>query len=120
MLVYCHQPVNLVLLVFVDDMLLTLNGTTLMHIFIPALSILFVLKDLSDHYFEVQVLSTTSGLFLSQHKNLFGLLRKFHFLNLKSVRTPCVSLTTLSHLMMNYLLIVLTTIAWLERCSILS
>ena len=49
------------------------------------------------HYvLGVQVVRTPSGLFLSQHKYVSDLLKKFHLHALKPARTPFVSRTTLS------------------------
>lgn len=98
MFVYRHHSTILVLLLYVDDMLLTGNNSAIIQSFIATLSTQFAMKDLGDlHYFRgVQVVRTSSGLFLSQHKYVSDLLRKFHFHTLKSVRTPCVSRTTLS------------------------
>jgi len=98
MFVYCHHSNILVLLFYVDDMLLTTKNSTLIHTFITALSTQFSMKDLSDrHYFlGLQVVRTSFSVFLSQHKYISDLLRKFHFHTLKSMRAPCVSKTTLS------------------------
>ena len=56
------------------------------------------MKDLGDlHYFVVvQVVRTPSGLFLSLHKYIFDLFRKFHLHTVKPVRTPVVYRVTWS------------------------
>ena len=49
--VYCHQSTVLVLLLYVDDMLLTGSNPALIHKFISHLSHHFAMKDLGDlHY----------------------------------------------------------------------
>ena len=70
----------LVLLLYVDDIILTGSSTTLLLSFISTLSNQFTMKDLGDlHYFlGLQVTCTPTGIFLSQQKYAADLLRKFH------------------------------------------
>jgi len=90
---HCHSTILIVLLLYVDDMLLIGNNTTLIHTFTSHLSHHFTMKDLGDlHYFlGVQVVHIPLGLFLSHHKYVSDLLKKFHLHTLKPVRTPSVS-----------------------------
>jgi len=67
----CHQQSHiLVLLLCVDHILLTDNNLALIHSFITTLSTHFATKDLGDLYYflGVQVVRTSSSLFLSQHE----------------------------------------------------
>ncbi|XP_048504055.1 uncharacterized mitochondrial protein AtMg00810-like [Beta vulgaris subsp. vulgaris] len=85
------------LLLYVDDILLTVSSTELVTKFIVVLSSQFAIKDLGAlHYFlGVQAVRTPSGLFLPQNKYISYLLRKFHLHTVKPVRTPVVSRVTL-------------------------
>ena len=88
-----QQNIILVLLLYADGMPLTDNNPTTLHAFITTLSAQFAMKDLGDiHYFlGVQVMRTPTGLFLSQHKYVTDLVRKFHFHILKSMQhSMCV------------------------------
>ena len=84
----------LVLLLYVNDIILTGSSTILLHSFISTLSNHFAMKDLEDlHYFlGLQVTRTPAGIFLSQQK----FLHKFHLHTTKPVTSPCVARTTLS------------------------
>lgn len=68
--VYHHKGDTLVLLLYVDDILLTGSNPSLFRSLIAELSSRFSMKDLGNlHYFMgVQVQRTSSGLFLSQTK----------------------------------------------------
>jgi len=79
MFFYHHQSSILVLVLYVDDMLLTGNNLALISSFIITLSTQFAMKDLENlHYFlGVQVVRTSSSMFLSQHKYVFDLLSMF-------------------------------------------
>jgi len=98
MFVYHHQPTVLVLLLYVDDILLASNNPALIYKFISHSSHHFAMKDLGNiHCFlGVQVVCTPLSLFLSQHKCVSDLLKKFHLHTLKLVHTPCISRATLS------------------------
>lgn len=87
-----------ILLVYVDDILLTGSDHTLVQKLLKLLSTQFAMKDLGDlHYFlGIQVVRLPSGLLLSQHKYVLDLLRKFHLHTVKPVRTPIASRVTLS------------------------
>jgi len=120
----------------VDHMLVTI--LLLIHGFSATLSTHFTMKDLSDldHFLEVQVVRTSHGLFLSQHKYTSDLLKKFHFHTLKSICTLCVSRTALSltngellvdpsdyHCMvgaLQYLIMTRPDIAYVHTCGFLT
>ena len=56
------------------------------------------MKDLDDlHYFlGVQVVQTPQGIFLTQHKYVHDLIRKFHMHTAKPVRIPSLYRTSLT------------------------
>ena len=90
MFIFRSSRYILVLLLYVDDIILTGSSSSLLFSFVEVLPRQFVMKDLSDfHYFlGVQVSRSYTGLFLSQHKYTTDLLRKFH-LNLQTC--PCTN-----------------------------
>lgn len=98
MFVFLYDKHILILLLYVNDIILTGSSPKLISHLISKLSFEFSMKDLGDlHYFlGVQAVRTSSTLFLSQHKYPLDLIRKFHLHTLKPVRTPLVSRTTLS------------------------
>ncbi|CAH9094843.1 unnamed protein product [Cuscuta epithymum] len=86
------------LLLYVDDIIVTGNNSTLVIHFLSLLAKCFAMKDLGDlHFFlGIHASRTPSGLFLSQHKYISDLLHRFHLHTLKSVRSPLPSRTKLS------------------------
>ena len=66
MFVCHHQSSILVLLLYVDGMLLTINNPNLTRTLIAALSTYFVIKDLNYLYYflGVQVVRISAGVFL--------------------------------------------------------
>ncbi|XP_015162050.1 uncharacterized mitochondrial protein AtMg00810-like [Solanum tuberosum] len=80
----------LILLLYVDDIILTGNHSSLLNRFISLFSRQFAMKDLGDlHYFlGVQAVCSSHGLHLSQQKYISDLLLKFHIHTCKPVRTP--------------------------------
>jgi len=95
---YHNDSHTLILLLFVDDIILTGSFSSLITSFIDILGRQFAMKDLVDlHYFlEVHVSRSSAGLFLSQQKYTSDLLHKFHMHTCKPVRTPSTARTTLS------------------------
>lgn len=79
-----------VVLVYVDDLIITGNSTTLSQQVINHLKTSFAVKDLGDiHYFlGMQVIRNHQGLFLSQSKYILDLLKKTNMDNAKSCSTP--------------------------------
>ncbi|KAM2985169.1 hypothetical protein FF2_005608 [Malus domestica] len=71
-------PVLVVVLIYVDDILVSGPDSSACHLFIQKLSSLFLAKDLGPlHYFlGLEVQRTTEGLFLHQGKYLLDLLHK--------------------------------------------
>ena len=84
---------TLFLLVYVDDILLTGNSTTLFDKFIVSLAQRFSLKDLGAlHFFlGVEAFPTANGLFLSQQKYICDLLHRTNMLESKEVSHPMSS-----------------------------
>ncbi|KAL9252264.1 Retrovirus-related Pol polyprotein from transposon RE1-like protein [Drosera capensis] len=98
MFVYRRHSQVIILLLYVDDIVVTGSSHTLLSSFISVLSSEFAMKDLGDiHYFlGIQVLRTRTGLFLSQEKYILDLLRRFGLHTLKSTRSPLASRISLS------------------------
>ncbi|CAH9126696.1 unnamed protein product [Cuscuta epithymum] len=86
------------LLLYVDDIIITGNSSSLVSSFITCIASHFAMKDLGDlHYFlGVQAVRNSKGVFLSQQKYVSDLLLRFHLHTLKSVRTPVATRTSLS------------------------
>ncbi|KAI4305263.1 hypothetical protein L6164_028637 [Bauhinia variegata] len=84
-------------LVYVDDLLLTGNSSKFLNEFQSALSLKFSLKDLGfpSYFLGMEVLPTTFGLILNQHKYLRDLLHRFDMDGSKAVQTPISTSTTL-------------------------
>lgn len=77
-------------LVYVDDLLITGSSTLLVHDIIHKLSKRFSLKDLGlVHFFlGIEIIPTSTGLFLSQHQYIRGLLDRVKMDGAKDVQTP--------------------------------
>jgi len=89
-----HIPI---LLIYVDDIILTGSSSKLLHSFVFALSYQFD-KDPGDlHYFlGIQVQRDSMSISLSQDKYVDDLLHKFHFHTVKLVTTPSAARILLS------------------------
>ncbi|CAL9023567.1 unnamed protein product, partial [Prunus brigantina] len=81
-----------ILLVYVDDIIITGSAISEIHKVIHSLTVEFELKDLGDlHYFlGIQISRTNSGLFLSQSKYVQDLLVKTEMTEAKACDTPCL------------------------------
>lgn len=68
--VYHHNGITLVLLLYVDDIILTENNSELLKHLVEALNTQFSMQDLGSlHYFlGIQVETHSEGMFLSQNK----------------------------------------------------
>ena len=86
------------LLLYVDDIVLTGNNSSLLHHFITALGHVFELKDLGlPHYFlGLQVSTTKHGMHLSQAKYAYDLLQKANMLECKPCSTPVAAKLSIS------------------------
>ncbi|KAB2617188.1 hypothetical protein D8674_013057 [Pyrus ussuriensis x Pyrus communis] len=88
--VYNHSGVYLILLIYVDDILLTGNSSRQMTCLINKLGTLFSMKDLGPlHYFlGVEVKYVADQMHLSQAKYALDLLQRTKFWDAKSISTP--------------------------------
>ncbi|KAK2978125.1 hypothetical protein RJ640_028679 [Escallonia rubra] len=84
--------------VYVDDIILTGNNTTFLDSFVNTVDHRFSLKDLGPlhHFLSVEVINTTDGLFLSQHRHIHDLLHTFLMTCAKEVNTPMCNTSTLT------------------------
>ncbi|CAH9140808.1 unnamed protein product [Cuscuta epithymum] len=98
MFIYCQGSHRVYILLYVDDILITGNSSSLVQSIIRLLSQTFAMKDLGDlHFFlGIQTVRTPTGIFLSQQKYISDLLRRFHLHTVTPVRTPLPTRTTLS------------------------
>ncbi|KAH9687107.1 retrovirus-related pol polyprotein from transposon RE1 [Citrus sinensis] len=91
--IYNHGGITAFFLVYVDDLILTGNDGNFLSKFVHLLAKKFSIKDLGHlHYFlGIEVIPTTTGLFLSQHKYICDLLSKTNMCGAKPVSTPLCS-----------------------------
>ncbi|CAL9026369.1 unnamed protein product, partial [Prunus brigantina] len=91
-------PVLVIVLVYVDDILVSGPDSSVCNLFIKKLSSLFPVKDLGPlHYFlGLEVQRTNEGLFLHQGKYLMDLLQKTKMEGAKPCSTP-LGTTKLDH-----------------------
>ncbi|KAM6542216.1 hypothetical protein CsatB_006663 [Cannabis sativa] len=85
-----EQQVTIMLLVYVDDIIVTGNNSEVLNSFINRLNKMFSLKDLGAlHYFlGVEVFRDSTGIHLSQSKYISELLQKSKMEHLKPCATP--------------------------------
>ncbi|XP_019246487.1 PREDICTED: uncharacterized protein LOC109226143 [Nicotiana attenuata] len=81
---------TLLLLLYVDDIILTSNHSSLINILIQLISSKFAMKDMGDlHYFlGIKATLTKDGLFLSQHKYALDILQRTNVLAARPLNTP--------------------------------
>lgn len=91
--IYSSNGIIAYFIVYVDDLLLTGNNNSFLLNFISALSHKFSLKKMgSPHYFlGVEIIPTTSGIILSQHKHIHDILQRFDMEGAKPANTPLSS-----------------------------
>lgn len=80
----------LYLLVYVDDLIITGDSTSLVDWFVNLLANRFSLKDLGllSYFLGVEVVPNTNGLFLSQRRYLLDILARTNMTQAKPVATP--------------------------------
>lgn len=90
--VYHRGATLLYLLVYVDDIILTGNDSTLIRQFIGRLQATFAIKDLGklSYFLGLEVAYTDDGLFLSQSKYANDILVRAELVECKPVSTPMV------------------------------
>jgi hypothetical protein len=86
------------LLLYVDDIIITGNNSTVVSDVISQLSTTFELKDLGPlrYFLGLQIEYKRVGLFVHQQKYLTDLLHKFHMPDCKTASTPIATTTPLS------------------------
>jgi hypothetical protein len=85
-----NGPSTAYLLLYVDDIILTANTTTLLNTIIASLSHEFSMSDLGDihHFLGINVHRTHDGLFLSQQQYALEILERANMLNCNPIATP--------------------------------
>lgn len=88
----------LLVLVYVDDMILTGSKSSLISALTRHLQARFAVKDLGTltFFLGVEVARCREGLLLSQHKYIVELLRRHHMDGAKSVSTPMATSPSLN------------------------
>ncbi|KAK9057120.1 hypothetical protein SSX86_024487 [Deinandra increscens subsp. villosa] len=88
--IYRKSDIVCYFMVYVDDIVLTGNDSAFLDKFINTLSNRFSIKDLGllHHFLGIEVIHTTQGLFLSQHRLIQYVLTQFHMDGAKDVMTP--------------------------------
>jgi hypothetical protein len=86
------------LLLYVDDIILTANTTSLLHSIICSLHAEFSMSDLGDihHFLGINVHRTHDGLFLSQQQYALEILERAKMLNYNPISTPIDTTSKLS------------------------
>lgn len=95
---YCHGKIFLILLIYVDDILITGNHSAMIIKLIVDLNSKFRMKDLGSlHYFlGLEIHRDANGLLINQHKYTIDLLQRTGFINAKPLSTPVVTGNKLS------------------------
>lgn len=90
MFTYHVGDVMIILLIYVDDILITGNNSTYISQLISALNKLFSMKDLGalNYFLGIEVLYGSGGLYLTQTKYTMELLQRTKFLDAKPFLTP--------------------------------
>ncbi|KAJ0852435.1 putative RNA-directed DNA polymerase [Helianthus annuus] len=88
--IYNRHNTTCYFMVYVDDIVLTGNQPKFLDHFIQSLSNKFSVKDLGmlHHFLGVEVIPTSTGLFLSQHRHIQDILHQFKMDGAKIVTTP--------------------------------
>lgn len=88
--IYKHMHLTMYLLVYVDDLILTVSDEKLIGQFTNTLAVKFSIKDLGtlSYFLGVEVIPSKHGLLLSQHKYIHDLLEKSNMVNANDVTTP--------------------------------
>lgn len=88
--IYNHNNILSYIIVYVDDFVLTCNNSSFLDQFFTNVAKRFSIKDLGPlhHFLGVEVISTPTSLFLSQHRHIQDLLTHFHMDGPKEVVIP--------------------------------
>lgn len=86
----CKQGKLLLILVYVDDILITGDDSAMIHQLIKDLHFQFALKTLGpvSYFLGLEVFRDATGLYLYQHKYIMDLLERTHMLDSSSQPTP--------------------------------
>jgi hypothetical protein len=86
------------LLLYVDDIILTANTTTLLNSIITSLTCEFSMSDLGDihHFLGINVHRTNEGLFLSQQQYALEVLERANMIQCNPIPTPIDTKSKLS------------------------
>ncbi|WOG93565.1 hypothetical protein DCAR_0312851 [Daucus carota subsp. sativus] len=95
--IYSRNNCIMYFLVYVDDIILTGNHSTIINDFVATLNAKFSLKDLGslNQFLGVEVVHTSDGVFLSQHRHIADILINHNMANAKPVGTPLSTSETL-------------------------
>ena len=98
MFVYCNNSAMLVVLVYVDDIIVTGSSSLLIEQLISSLNSCFALKDLGplNFFLGIEVLNSGSSLHLSQAKYICDLLQRAGLSESKSMASPMAAGPVLS------------------------
>lgn len=96
--IYRRQGAFLLVLVYVDDIILTGSHKAVLESLVQHLKSTFVLKDLGalTYFLGIEVSRCREGLLLSQHKYMVDLLRRHNMDGSKPVTTPMATSSNLS------------------------
>lgn len=85
-----QESIHLVVLVYVDDLIVTGNDPATIRRFQAYLSQCFHMKDLGKlkYFLGVEVMRSPIGIFLSQHKYALDIVQEAGLLGAKPARTP--------------------------------
>ncbi|WOH07734.1 hypothetical protein DCAR_0727167 [Daucus carota subsp. sativus] len=88
--IFRRKDLLIIILIYVDDILITGNNPKYVADFIAHLGKLFSLKDLGplNYFLGVEATRCDGGLYLTQTKYTLDLLRRMKFLDVKPVSTP--------------------------------
>lgn len=97
---YKDNNIVILLIIYVDDVLVTSNNSRVVEYFIQKIKNVFSLKDLGllHHFLGFEVFYDNSGFNLSQTKNILDLFKRFNMLDAASYPTPIVAGKSLSTL----------------------
>jgi hypothetical protein len=98
--IYVHENIQIYMLVYVDDILITGTHPRVIYSIIAQLQSEFPFKDLGtlSYFLGIQVTKDASGLHACQTKYISELLHKTHMTEAKPSKTPCTSGSKLSKL----------------------
>ena len=87
------SDITIYLLVYVDDIIITSTNTNIIQRYIDLLAQRFSIKDLSalSYFLGIEVLTTSSGVLLTQRRYIFDLLSRTKMSGAKPIATPLVT-----------------------------